>query len=99
VGYRTHQEWFASAEYRSLRRLTLRACGLRLVVAYPVVYLRMRQGTVPAHTTWLGAAIVPLVPFWLLISFLVVPSWFPRKPRLATRISVSVCLGLAFLLL
>lgn len=95
----TDRDWFETEEYRSLRRLTLRMCGLGLALAYPVVFVRMRQSSVPAHNTWLGAVFVPLVVFGMLISLLVVPSWFPRTPWLAALVSLSMCIGVAFLIL
>lgn len=95
----TARDWFKTEEYRSFRRLTLRACGLGLALAYPVVFFRMRQGSIPSHATWLGAVFVPLVVFGMLISLLVVPSWFPRTPKLATLVALSMCVGVAFAVL
>ena len=52
-------EYFESADYRSLRGFTLRACASGLVVGYASVLPLKALGWMPPHVSWLGALVVP----------------------------------------
>src|SRR5262245_61329426 len=85
-----------TADYRSLRRFTLYACALGLVVAYAAVLPLKGLGWMPPHISWLGALLVPPVMFGWLASLVVAPSWFPRRATLAVLIPTLVSTAVLF---
>jgi hypothetical protein len=89
-------DWFGTAEYRRVRRFTLRACGVGLLLAYASVLPLKGLGWMPPHISWLGAVVAPLTIFAWLASPVIMPSWFPRRWELAFL--VSTLLGAAVLL-
>jgi hypothetical protein len=89
-------EYPDTANDRSLRRFTLRACAVGLVVAYASVLPLKGLGWMPPHISWLGALVVPPVMFGWLGSLVVAPSWFPRRAALAEIVPTLLCAAVLF---
>jgi hypothetical protein len=92
----SNSEYFETADYRSLRRFTLRACALGLVVAYASVLPLKALGWMPPHISWLGALVVPPVMFSWLAWLVVAPSWFPRRSTMAVIVATLLCAAVLF---
>jgi hypothetical protein len=83
----SESDWFGTAEYRRVRRFTLRACGVGLLLAYASVLPLKGLGWMPAHFSWVSAVVVPPVIFAWIASLVVMPSWFPRRWELGFLVS------------
>jgi hypothetical protein len=92
-------DWFRTAEYRSVRRFTLRACSVGLVLAYASVLPLKGLGWMPPHISWLGAVVAPLAMFAWLASLVTLPSWFPRRWEVAFIVSTLLCAAVLLLVI
>ena len=82
--------YYASDEFRRVRRLALWGCGLGLVAAYLTALPLKSWGWMPESVGWLELVCMPLAMFGLLAWAFVAPSVWPRKPVVVKTAGVFI---------